>query len=175
MLKQSFWVFRRERKNLQVFLLHHVRQISSSSPMRKTIPDNLKGKSKSSQEWLTRQLNDVYVKKCRYDRYRCRSAYKLLEIDEKYRILRPGLSVIDCGAAPGSWTQVVVRKMKLDSADEKKKGLVIAVDLQHIDPLKGAIILKNSDFTDLAVQDEICKLLPTGKADVILSDMAPKA
>lgn len=94
------------------------RYISKSSALSKTIPSNVK--SKSSHEWLQRQINDVYVKKSRYHGYRCRSAFKLLEIDEKYNILRPGYSVVDCGAAPGSWTQVVVNKLKLDRPSKGK-------------------------------------------------------
>nr|XP_042903489.1 rRNA methyltransferase 2, mitochondrial-like [Parasteatoda tepidariorum] len=133
--------------------------------------------NKGSNDWLTRQLNDVYVRKSRYDRYRCRSAYKLLEIDEKYNILKPGHSVVDCGAAPGSWTQVAVKKLKLDKdlEEEEKQGIVISVDLQHIMPIKGAIIISESNFTEPSVQQKISELLPGGKADVILSDMAPKA
>lgn len=96
--------------------LVHFRSFRTNCIHLKTVPSNIKGKnSSSSHEWLTRQLNDVYVQKSRYDRYRCRSAYKLLEIDERFNILKPKSAVVDCGAAPGSWTQVVVKKLKLDS------------------------------------------------------------
>lgn len=105
--------------------LQQSRSISFSHLVKKDIPSNIKGKkSSSSNKWLTRQINDIYVKKSRYDNYRCRSAYKLLEIDEKYNILKPRSAVIDCGAAPGSWTQVVVRKLKLD-ADEIINGIYL--------------------------------------------------
>ena len=70
-----------------------------------------KGKTTSSQQWLKRQLTDPYVKKARTENYRCRSAFKLLEMNEKYRLLQPGGVVIDCGAAPGSWTQVAAEKV----------------------------------------------------------------
>ena len=80
----------------------------------------LKGKSSSSQQWLKRQLKDPYVKKARTENYRCRSAFKLLEIDEKFRLLRPGKVVIDCGAAPGSWTQVAVEKVCSSNTDNGK-------------------------------------------------------
>lgn len=97
-------------KNHKSTISLHFRSFYISVNVQKNIP---KGKSGSSHDWLTRQLNDVYVIKSRYDRYRCRSAYKLLEIDEKYHILKPGSAVVDCGAAPGSWTQVVVKKLNL--------------------------------------------------------------
>ena len=94
------------------------RLFSISKIVKKDIPNNVKGKkSGSSHQWLTRQINDIYVKKSRYDRYRCRSAYKLIEIDERFNILKPRSAVVDCGAAPGSWTQVVVKKLKLDSSE----------------------------------------------------------
>ena len=80
----------------------------------------LKGKSSSSQQWLKRQLKDPYVKKARTENYRCRSAFKLLEIDAKFRLLGPGKVVIDCGAAPGSWTQVAVEKVCLSNTDNGK-------------------------------------------------------
>lgn len=106
------------------------RSFSISHLVKKDIPSNVKGKkSSSSHKWLTRQINDIYVKKCRYDRYRCRSAYKLLEIDERYNILKPRSVVIDCGAAPGSWTQVVVGKLKLD-ADEIIYGIYLTYNLK---------------------------------------------
>lgn len=147
-----------------------------SNCLNKVVPKNLKGKSKSSQEWLTRQLNDEYVKRSRYDNYRCRSAYKLLEIDDKYKILKPGYSVVDCGAAPGSWTQVAVQKVQTNQQHKAQAcSVVVAVDLQCISALKGAIILQESNFLHLDVQQEILTHLANGKADVILSDMAPDA
>ena len=99
----------------------------------KQIPNNLKGKSKSSQEWLTRQMADPYVEKAKMMNYRCRSAFKLLEIDDKYRIIKPGDTVIDCGAAPGSWTQVAVEKSNADGKlQNKPKGAVFSMDLLHL-------------------------------------------
>ncbi|XP_054707537.1 rRNA methyltransferase 2, mitochondrial-like [Uloborus diversus] len=148
------------------------RKISTSICRLKIVPSNLKGKSKSSQDWITRQLNDEYVKKSKYDRYRCRSAYKLLEIDERFKIFKPGFFVVDCGAAPGSWTQVVVKKLNLR---ESEAGIAVAVDLQYMEDIEGAIVIKQSNFLEQTVQDHICSLLPNGKCDVVLSDMAPKA
>ena len=74
-------------------------------------PTDLKGRKSSAQRWLLRQLKDPYVRRSRMDQYRCRSAYKLLEIDDKYDILQPGFVVIDCGSAPGSWSQVAVKRV----------------------------------------------------------------
>jgi len=79
-------------------------------------PTDLKGRTTSAQNWLIRQLKDPYVKRARQESYRCRSAFKLLEIDEKFNILRPGYVVLDCGSAPGSWSQVAVRKVNADGA-----------------------------------------------------------
>ena len=85
--------------------------------MRKT-PHNLKGKTTSDQKWLVRQLNDPYVKASRVHNYRCRSAFKLLEIVDKYRLLKPGDNVIDCGAAPGAWSQIAVQRVNSTGSSE---------------------------------------------------------
>lgn len=106
----------------------------------KQIPKNLKGKSKSSQEWLIRQLADPYVEKAKMMNYRCRSAFKLLEIDEKYKIIKPGDCIVDIGAAPGSWTQVAVDKCNANGSIEKKPiGVVFSMDLLHFHsvPVRG--------------------------------------
>lgn len=138
-------------------------------------PNNLKGRSHSSQLWLERQLRDPYVEKAKQYRYRCRSAFKLLEINEKYHIFNHGDVVIDCGAAPGSWTQVAV---KLVNADEKQKspvGKVIAIDKFPINIIEGAIVLGHMDFTKPTSQMKLKDLLKDTKATVVLSDMAPNA
>lgn len=79
-------------------------------------PTDLKGRKTAAQKWLKRQLNDPYVQRARQESYRCRSAFKLMEVDEKYHILKPGYVVLDCGSAPGSWTQVAVRSVNADGA-----------------------------------------------------------
>lgn len=100
-------------------------------------PVKLKAKGHSSQEWLRRQMTDPYVEKARMNNYRCRSSFKLLEIDDKYRILKPGYTVVDCGAAPGSWSQVAVQRCNSDGNTEgKSQGIVIGVDLLPIYPVK---------------------------------------
>ena len=90
--------------------VHH-KNIHTSQCTLKESPQNLKGRNVTAQKWLRRQLNDPYVKKARVESYRCRSAFKLIEIDDKFHILKPGLVVLDCGSAPGSWSQVAVRRV----------------------------------------------------------------
>ncbi len=121
-----------------------------------------RGRKPSSTRWLQRQLNDPYVAEARRAGYRSRAAWKLAEIDDRVRLLKPGIRVVDLGAAPGGWTQVVLERVG--------EGSVIAVDLLEIDPLPGAEILQ-IDVTDPEAADAIRNLLG-GEADVVLSDMA---
>ncbi|XP_028669757.1 rRNA methyltransferase 2, mitochondrial isoform X2 [Erpetoichthys calabaricus] len=152
------------------------RSLHSSCQFWKKFPQSLKGKSVAEQRWLVRQLNDPFVKEAKVKNYRCRSAFKLLEIHEKYKILQPGLRVIDCGAAPGAWSQVAVEKVNSDKADlEAPVGFVVGVDLLQITPLEGAQFLPNTDVTNSTTINKLCDLLPLQGADVILSDMAPNA
>ncbi|XP_056391578.1 rRNA methyltransferase 2, mitochondrial isoform X2 [Hyla sarda] len=135
-----------------------------------------KAKTGAEQIWLTRQLRDPYVKAAHAQNYRCRSAFKLLEIDKEQKILQPGNSVVDCGAAPGAWSQVLVDKVNSLGLDATASvGFVLGVDLLHITPLEGAVFLSKCDLTDPATHKKIIDLLPSGQADVILSDMAPNA
>ncbi|XP_030067926.1 rRNA methyltransferase 2, mitochondrial [Microcaecilia unicolor] len=135
-----------------------------------------RSKTAIEQHWLARQQRDPFVKAARKEHYRCRSAFKLLEIDDKYRILRPGLCVVDCGAAPGAWSQVAVQRVNAAGTNpECPVGFVMGVDLLHFSPLEGAVFLSNADVTDSSTHMKIKDRLPAGKADVILSDMAPNA
>ncbi|KAF2901864.1 hypothetical protein ILUMI_04320 [Ignelater luminosus] len=137
---------------------------------------NFKGKGASSAQWLTRQLSDPYVDKAKMMNYRCRSAFKLVEMDDRFKFLSPGQIVIDCGAAPGSWTQVAVKRVNADNSKENAPfGTVISIDKQQIYPIMGATILGNSDFTTASTQDKIKTLLENKKVDTVLSDMAPNA
>ncbi len=122
-----------------------------------------RGRKISSQRWLTRQLNDPYVQKAKTDGYRSRAAYKLLEIDEKFKILKPGLKIVDLGAAPGGWTQVALERVGL-------QGYVVGIDLTPMDPI-GQSILICGDFCDPKIVEEL-KANLTGSVDVVLSDMA---
>lgn len=124
-----------------------------------------KGRKLASTRWLQRQLNDPYVEEAKRQGYRSRAAFKLIEIDDKHDLLRPGSVVIDLGAAPGGWSQYVASK--LDG-----KGKIIAVDLLPMDALPGVHFLQ-ADFTTDAALQQIRALLGDGAADLVLSDMAP--
>lgn len=106
---------------------------------KKMSPEQLISKPKniSSQNWLVRQLSDPYVEKAKIMNLRCRSAFKLIEIDDRFKILKPGHIVIDCGAAPGSWTQVVVNRINSNGQNKDiPKGISVAVDKQQIYPIE---------------------------------------
>ncbi len=125
-----------------------------------------KGRRMSSKLWLERQLNDPYVKKAQADGYRSRAAYKLIEMDDRYRLLKPQGRVVDLGAAPGGWTQVAVKKVG-------PKGKVIGIDLQEMDGIEGAELI-TMDFMDNDAPDVLKKMLG-GSADLVMSDMAAHA
>ncbi|MBP7002270.1 RlmE family RNA methyltransferase [Amaricoccus sp.] len=133
-----------------------------------------KGRKLSSTRWLERQLNDPYVQRARAEGYRGRAAYKLIEIDDKHRLLKPGARVVDLGAAPGGWTQVAVaRTNALGQRPDRPVGRVIGLDLQAIEAIQGAE-LREMDF--LAEDAEAATLAWLGEpADVVLSDMAAAA
>ncbi|KAE8283383.1 rRNA methyltransferase 2, mitochondrial [Larimichthys crocea] len=136
----------------------------------------LKGKTAAEQRWVLRQLKDPYVKASHAQNFRCRSAFKLLEMDDKFRLLQPGHSVVDCGAAPGAWSQVAVQRVNSAGTDpELPRGTVVGIDLLNIPPLDGAHFLPSHDVTDPATHAKLLDLLPNGQAHVILSDMAPNA
>jgi 23S rRNA (uridine2552-2'-O)-methyltransferase len=122
-------------------------------------------RTKSGSAWMHEHVHDPYVKKAQQDGYRSRAAYKLLEIDKRDHLLRPGMTVVDLGAAPGSWCQVAVQKMK-------KQGRVLAIDLLPIAPLPGVETLEG-DFTESSALAWLEEKLQSGRVDLVLSDMAP--
>lgn len=122
------------------------------------------GRSTASQRWLTRQLNDPYVRAAKERGFRSRAAFKLLEMDERLHLLKPGMRVVDLGAAPGGWTQVVVNAVG-------PRGQVVAIDILPMDPVPGATVLQG-DFQEQEAEDRTMAAMG-GKADVVLSDMAP--
>jgi 23S rRNA (uridine2552-2'-O)-methyltransferase len=124
--------------------------------------------SSSSQQWLRRQLNDPYVQEAKRLGYRSRAAFKLLDLDDKFHFLKPHMKVVDLGAAPGGWTQIVVSRVR---PDLEKGGKVIGIDLLEMDPIPHAILYQ-ADFTEDATVDLIKDHLE-GPADLVLSDMAP--
>lgn len=108
--------------------------------------------------------------------YRCRSCFKLLEINDKHKFLKPGQAVIDVGAAPGSWSQICVKAVNSDGGYENKpKGIVIGIDKLQIYPVEGATFLGNTDFTSPIAQQKIKIMLNGRKVNNVLSDMAPNA
>ncbi|KAM3598391.1 uncharacterized protein V6R79_017391 [Siganus canaliculatus] len=129
----------------------------------------LKSKTPAEQRWVLRQLNDPYVKASHALNFRCRSAFKLLEMDDKFRLLQPGYSVVDCGAAPGAWSQVAVQRVNSAGTDpELQRGSVVGIDLLNIPPLDGAHFLSNHDVTDPATRAKLLELLPNNLAEKIL-------
>ena len=118
--------------------------------------------NKISKNWLNKQRRDLYVRQSKVDGYRARSAYKLIELNERFKIFKDGMSVIDVGAAPGSWSQYVSKVVK--------NGKIISIDLKMMEKIKNTNQIKG-DFTDPDIQNEIKKIF-TKKIDVVLSDMA---
>lgn len=130
-----------------------------------------KGRRLSSTRWLRRQLNDPYVARARAEGYRGRAAFKLIEIDDKFRFLLPGSRIVDLGAAPGGWCQVAMARVNaLGEKSGKARGRVIGVDLQEMEPIAGADLIC-LDFLDDGA-DEAVKAALNGKAEAVISDMA---
>jgi 23S rRNA (uridine2552-2'-O)-methyltransferase len=122
-------------------------------------------RSKSSSLWLQRHVNDPYVRQAQKDGYRSRSAYKLIELNEKDRLFRPGMRVLDLGSAPGGWSQVAGRLVG-------EKGRVLATDILPMEPLKNVDFIQG-DFTDEAVVSRLLEWLGGQKFDIVVSDIAP--
>ena len=119
-------------------------------------------KNKISKNWVNKQKKDIYIRRSKIEGYRARSVYKLIEINKKFKIFRNGVSVLDIGAAPGSWSQYVSKIVK--------NGKIISLDLKEMEFIKNTIQIKG-DFTDINVQKKIKKLL-SNRLDVVMSDMA---
>ncbi|MBB5693730.1 RlmE family RNA methyltransferase [Muricoccus pecuniae] len=123
-----------------------------------------KGRSTASQKWLQRQLNDPYVKAAKAAGWRSRAAFKIIELDERFGLFRPGQRIVDLGAAPGGWTQVAVKRAG-------ERGKVVALDILPMDPVPGAITLQG-DFNEEAAERAVLEALD-GTADLVISDIAP--
>ena len=119
-------------------------------------------KNKISKNWVNKQRRDTYVRQSKIDGYRARSAYKLIEIDEKFKIFKGGMNVIDLGAAPGSWSQYASKVVK--------SGKIISIDLKKMEKIQNTTQIQG-DFTNLEIQEEIKSYLKKG-SDVVMSDMA---
>lgn len=122
-------------------------------------------RSKSSKSWLREHFDDIYVKKAQQDGYRSRAAYKLLELQEKDRIIKPGMTVVDLGAAPGGWSQVAAKLVG-------HNGLVIASDILEMDNIAGVQFLQG-DFREEEVYKQLLEIIGDRPVDLVISDMAP--
>jgi len=126
-------------------------------------------KSKSSKTWLKEHFDDEYVRRSQQDGYRSRAIYKLIEIDKKDHLVKPGMTIIDLGAAPGGWSEYCVKKLG-------KKGIMVALDILPMEPIDGVTIIEG-DFREDAVFDELMSVMASvgaeGKSDLVISDMAP--
>jgi len=125
-----------------------------------------KRRTPSSRAWLERQISDPYVARAKREGFRSRAAYKLAEIDDKYRLLKPGARLVDLGAAPGGWSEVAARRLA-------PNGRVVAIDILDMKPIPGVAFVK-LDFLDAKAAGEL-KAMLGGKADIVLSDMAANA
>jgi 23S rRNA (uridine2552-2'-O)-methyltransferase len=132
--------------------------------------------SSSSKKWLSRQSNDYFVKSARAQQYRARSAFKLLQLNDKHKFLKRNSNVIELGACPGGWTQVIAEKVfkgqNKMSPTAKETGTVIAVDLLPMEPIPGVHILQG-DFLEDTTRHHILQILDGKEVDAVLSDMAP--
>ncbi len=133
-----------------------------------------KGRTVSQKLWLERQFNDPYVHEAKKLGFRSRAAFKLSEIDDKYKFLKPGGYVVDLGAAPGGWSQVSAQRVKSVDGVGEKQGRVVAIDMHGMDEISGVTIFKK-DFYDEDTPTLLIEALSGKKADVVLSDMASHA
>ena len=143
--------------------------ISGSARAMKVRVKTARKRSNSSARWLERQLNDPYVHAAKREGFRSRAAFKLMEIDDRYHLLKPGARVVDLGCAPGGWCQVAAKRVKSDGPSPRA-GRVIGIDYLETEPVPGAIILQ-MDFLDEGADERVKEALD-GEADLVLSDMA---
>jgi len=121
--------------------------------------------SKSSKQWLKEHFDDVYVKKAQNEGYRSRAVYKLQEVDERERLIRPGMTIVDLGAAPGGWSQYAVKKLQ-------GQGKMIALDILPMDAIAGVTFIEG-DFREDDVLNQLMEIIPKQGVDLVFSDMAP--
>ncbi len=140
---------------------------TNASRQLKTRVKTAKRRTNSSTRWLQRQLNDPYVARAREEGYKSRAAFKLIELNEKHALLKPGMKVVDLGCAPGGWLQVAVPLIK--STPENPK--IVGIDYLEMEPIPGAVILQKV-FTDEVAPEVLVAALKGAKADLVLSDMA---
>ena len=128
----------------------------------------------SSSRWLVRQLNDPFVQEAKARGYRSRSAFKIIELDNKFKFLSPGASVVDLGCAPGGWSQIAVNRTNASGRENNdRQGSVVGIDLRPVAPIDGAIF-EVLNFLEDGAEEKIKSLL-NGRVDVVMSDMAPSS
>jgi 23S rRNA (uridine2552-2'-O)-methyltransferase len=137
---------------------------------KKAKPAKLPSGNRSNRAWIERHIHDPYVQAATRQGYRSRAAFKLIEIDERDRLLRPGSTVIDLGAAPGSWSQVAAARLGARAAPAA--GRLIALDVLPMEPIPGVLFIQG-DFREEAVMQRLADALEGARADLILSDMSP--
>jgi 23S rRNA (uridine2552-2'-O)-methyltransferase len=137
---------------------------------KRTVLNPSQKRHKSNKDWLVEHVNDPYVLRAKSEGYRSRAVYKLIEVDNKDKLFRPGMVVVDLGSAPGSWCQAVVKRVNAGAA--KNAGRVIAIDLLEMQGMAGVEFLQG-DFSDDAVLAQLESMLGGAKVDVVLSDMLP--
>lgn len=130
-----------------------------------------KGRKLSSTRWLQRQLNDPYVQRAKDEGYRSRAAFKLIEMDDQYKLIKPGMTIIDLGAAPGGWSQVAAARAESIGGVGRKQGEVIAIDISEMDEIPGVTIF-HLDFMEDEAPIALKAALRDGGADIVMSDMA---
>lgn len=140
---------------------------SGGTRQLKTRVKSARGRSNSSTRWLQRQLNDPYVKRAHDEGWRSRAAFKLIEIDEKQHLLKPGMRIVDLGCAPGGWLQVAAKKINSTNDDPR----IVGIDFLEMEPVPGTIILQK-DFTEEEAPQLLLDALGGHKVDLVLSDMA---
>src|SRR5690606_35039378 len=125
----------------------------------------MKRRPTSSKAWMQEHVNDEFVRRARQEGYRARAAYKLIEIDDRDKLIRPGMTIVDLGAAPGSWSQVASRRLQ-------GRGHVIALDLLEMAPVNGVTFIQG-DFREQAVLEQLEQALNGQSVDLVIADMAP--
>ena len=130
-----------------------------------------KGRKLSSTRWLQRQLNDPYVQRAKDEGLRSRAAFKLIEMDDQFKLIKPGMTIVDLGAAPGGWSQVAATRSHSETGKGAQKGQVVAIDISEMEQIPGVEII-HLDFMDETAPDRLKAALKQGAADIVMSDMA---
>ena len=152
-------------RNFAISILRLWNNKGSKTALFRIKPGTVMARSRTSKKWLKEHFDDAYVKKAQQDGYRSRAVYKLLEIDEKDHLLKPGMTVVDLGAAPGGWSEIAAQRVG-------NEGRVIALDILEMDAIPGVTFIQG-DFREKEVYDALLETLGSAPVDLVMSDMAP--